>query len=86
MNPMDVLRQAMGLREPVVELGDGVVRITRDCPFCRGLSTVVLGMDRFLRWEAGEFVQDVWPELDAAHREEIINGTHVSCGLGEEEE
>jgi hypothetical protein len=31
------------------------------------------------RRNTGDYVQDIWPELSAGHREMIISGTHPDC-------
>jgi hypothetical protein len=61
---------------------------TRACIVCGKSSTIELEKSRFDRWQAGEYVQNVWPELDADARERLITGTHSECWnemFGEEE-
>ncbi len=52
---------------------------TARCVVCGKPSIVTLEVDKFLRWRAGEHVQDVWPEKTPGEREVLINGTHDEC-------
>ena len=53
--------------------------VTRPCMMCGKTSEMVLDFDKVTRWQRGEFVQDVFPELSAAERELLISGTHGPC-------
>ena len=62
---------------------------TRACVFCGQSETVMLDRAKIQRWQAGELVQDVWPEMRAEVRELLISGTHGACwdaNMREEEE
>lgn len=52
---------------------------TRPCMMCGETSEMVLDLDKVNRWQRGEFVQNVFPELSAAERELLISGTHGHC-------
>lgn len=62
---------------------------TPTCQVCGNSTTLMLDEEKVRRWRAGEFAQDVWPELNAANREQIISGTHLDCWeelFGDEDE
>lgn len=55
---------------------------TRPCMFCHETSTVEATEAEALAWLAGQPVQDVWPEMPRAEREQLISGTHPACWAG----
>lgn len=55
------------------------ININNTCPVCDCRSFIQVDLDPFIRWLNGEFIQDVWPELDAGQRELIKTGTHPDC-------
>lgn len=52
---------------------------TRPCPLCKETSTLQLDSDKVRAWQGGQFVQVVFPEMDADQRELLITGTHPHC-------
>ena len=53
--------------------------VTSRCEYCDKSSLVVLPTDRFERWQSGQLVQDVFPDLSADLRELLLYGTHPAC-------
>jgi hypothetical protein len=49
------------------------------CQLCHKTSDFTLDAEKVERWRAGEFIQDVFPELTANQREQIISGVHPKC-------
>lgn len=56
-----------------------LVELQMTCPFCGKPSSIVVDKERFERWQAGEHVQLVWPELTPGERETLISGAHEAC-------
>lgn len=52
---------------------------TKPCPWCKETTTLQLDPTKVRRWQEGEFVQRVFPEMDADQRELLITGTHPKC-------
>lgn len=52
---------------------------TPRCIVCGESSIVEIDKEKFDRWQAGENVQDVFPEISADQREMLITGTHPAC-------
>lgn len=52
---------------------------TRRCIVCGSTSIVELDSKKVQRWEDGEHVQDVWPNMSPGEREMLITGTHPDC-------
>ena len=55
------------------------VKVQRTCMWCNKTYFINLDKAKVARHAAGEHVQNVWPELDAGQREQIISGTHDAC-------
>lgn len=53
--------------------------VERTCTLCHKTYRVMLDSSKHARWQAGSYVQTVWPELKPDQREIIINGTHPEC-------
>ena len=49
------------------------------CNFCGARLTVEADEERFARLDAGEHIQDVFPELSAGNREIMISGICGEC-------
>ncbi len=49
------------------------------CPVCIRASVIHLDRKDVERYQAGEHVQDVWPDKTDDERELIITGTHPEC-------
>ncbi len=52
---------------------------TKPCISCGEVSTLELEPEKVRRYEAGEHVQNVWPEKSPGERELLITGTHPDC-------
>ena len=52
---------------------------TRKCILCNEASFIMLDDTKCLRWQGGERVQVVWPEMPPDERELLITGTHPQC-------
>ncbi len=48
--------------------------LTRTCPNCHNTHYIEVEMKDFERWQAGEHVQNVWPEKTSIEREQIMTG------------
>ena len=55
------------------------VHLWRRCTFCGTEHSFWLNRDRYLRWQGGEHVQDVFPEMSPDERETLISGTCSRC-------
>ncbi len=55
------------------------VYVTKACIQCGLASEVELDAAKVARYEAGEHVQAVWPDMPADQREMLITGTHPAC-------
>ena len=52
----------------------------KQCMWCKTSPEVMmLDPDKLRRWNQGEHVQNVWPEMSAGDRELLISGTHDAC-------
>jgi hypothetical protein len=65
----------------VSSLGNAIVTsfVTPDCECCGKSSIVMLPRIRFERWQSGQLVQDVFPDLSVDLRELLLYGTHPAC-------
>ena len=52
---------------------------TQPCMFCGNGSIVEIEPAAYARWQAGEAVQDVWPDWTPAQRGLLTSGTHPAC-------
>jgi len=55
------------------------VRITKTCPWCKKDSLITIDYDKWQRWQDGELIQNVFPEMSRSKREILISGTHPKC-------
>lgn len=55
------------------------VKIKRKCIQCGGISVITLDEEKFMRWQKGELVQRVFPEMSKEDREVLVSGTHPRC-------
>lgn len=49
------------------------------CTICGKQDRILLEKDKFDRWQNGEMIQKVWPDMRADKREVLISGTHPKC-------
>jgi hypothetical protein len=61
-----------------MRLNESVI-ITNRCPVCDKTSIINVTDQAHDEWQAGEHVQDIWPEWSASKRELLISGTHSKC-------
>jgi len=52
---------------------------TSPCMVCQRSEHVHIQKDQFDRWQNGEMIQNVFPELTEDERELLISGTHSEC-------
>ena len=52
---------------------------TKDCCVCGEHDTLLLQLSDITAWHAGVFVQDAFPRLSAAKREQLVSGIHPDC-------
>jgi hypothetical protein len=52
---------------------------TKPCLSCGKSTTLFLAPEKLRRWEKGELIQHVWPEMPAPEREMLLTGTHPEC-------
>lgn len=70
----------------------GTYLVVRTCSWCRQESTVEVDAQGLWDWEHGMCVQDAFPHLSRAVREQLVNGTHPACwdemfaGFGDEDD
>ena len=55
------------------------VIIRTECPRCHCLNHIHTTREQFESWEAGELVQNVFPDLDPTDRESLISGLCPEC-------
>lgn len=53
--------------------------IVRDCPFCGQGAVTIVPAQGLWDWEHGKFIQEAFPRLTAAEREQVMTGTHSAC-------
>lgn len=57
-----------------------VVKCSTQCVHCTERYHIVVTARQLERYRnTGDYVQNIWPELDAGQREMIISGTHSDC-------
>lgn len=49
------------------------------CRLCDTVHDLTVNVEGFVSWQAGEFIQEALPELDADDRELLISGTCPTC-------
>jgi hypothetical protein len=59
-------------------VGDKVT-VTRRCQWCRKESSITVDREAFDRWQRGELIQNVFPDIPKDEREILISGTHPAC-------
>jgi hypothetical protein len=70
----------MAAKGTVTTNENGTARFTATCMLCgRPAAVDQLDPARLARWQDGEFVQDVFPDLSASEREVLVSGSHAEC-------
>jgi len=64
--------------EPV-ERQASTIEIEHTCPMCGKSHSVEVDRVKYFRWQAGELIQNVWPEKTPAARELIKTGLCLKC-------
>jgi hypothetical protein len=56
------------------------MKITSQCNHCKVIHDQYITMTEWKLWqEDGNYIQDVFPHLDAPQREMLLTGTHPEC-------
>lgn len=58
--------------------GEAVI-VRRVCVFCQKPSSVKVPAEVLTKINAGEFVQNAWPQATPGERETLISGSHEVC-------
>jgi hypothetical protein len=53
--------------------------IPTKCPECGREEVISVDDDKFTRWHEGENIQNVFPEMPASRREQLITGLDDDC-------
>jgi hypothetical protein len=56
-----------------------IVVFTPPCPACDSNDAMIVDQDSFERWEAGELIQDAFPDLPVSKAEQLVSGFHSDC-------
>ena len=70
-------------------MSDTILVKSRPCTVCGEYEVWSLDRQAVERWQAGENIQNVFPDMSAGEREVLISGTHPACWdklFSEEEE
>ena len=63
--------------------------VDKVCPVCGTVSIINIPDDAYDKWQAGELIQNAWPEGTPAEREVLISGLCKTCQIetfGEEDD
>ena len=52
---------------------------TKPCPHCHKSSFIDIRTEDYERWQGGELIQNVWPEMTPDERELLMTGIHPGC-------
>lgn len=55
------------------------IKINKMCPFCRGLTTIIVEQEAYNNYINGALVQDAFPHMDLTDRETLISGMCPDC-------
>jgi len=53
--------------------------VAAPCRLCHETTDLEVNFQGFVEWQAGKYIQDALPELDADMRELLISGTCPTC-------
>jgi len=68
-----------GVSEVTIQKSTIAVELPQ-CEWCnKAPETMELDAEKVQRWQRGELLQNVFPELPAEEREMLISGTHPKC-------
>lgn len=60
-------------------MSNTIVIKTKACPVCGNYELWSLDRKAVERWQAGENIQNVFPDMSPSDREVMISGTHPEC-------
>jgi len=60
-------------------MGDTILVKTRTCHVCGKYELWSLDCKAVESWQAGEYIQNAFPEMSIEDREILITGTHPAC-------
>jgi hypothetical protein len=70
----------VAVKGTITQNADGTVRFTAVCMLCEQPCAVDrLDPEKLAAWQAGGYVQDLFPERSAAEREALVSGSHAEC-------
>lgn len=52
---------------------------TKTCQICNHYEVLSLDRQAVANWQAGELIQNVFPDMSIGDRELLISGTHPAC-------
>lgn len=55
--------------------------IIKTCPFCGHDTSVDMPQDAYDKYEAGELIQNAWPDGTPTEREVVISGICPDCQI-----
>jgi hypothetical protein len=66
-------------RGKVAKMSDTILVKTKPCCVCGEYEVWSLDRQAVTRWQEGENIQHVFPDMSAPDREILITGTHPAC-------
>jgi hypothetical protein len=72
----------------MTSMSDTILVKTKPCTVCDNYEVWSLDRQAVMRWQEGENIQNVFPDMSAGDREVLISGTHPACWIelfGEDE-
>ena len=60
-------------------MSDTIVVKTKTCHVCGKYELWSLDRKAVERWQAGEYIQNAFPDMSMEDREVLITGTHPAC-------
>jgi hypothetical protein len=83
------VRSTVPTNQHVEVVMENSVMFVKWCRVCSAQTTIEVDADKFRRWQQGELIQQVWPDMAVEDREMLISGTHPECWswlFGDEDE
>ena len=60
-------------------MSNTIIVRTKSCTVCGEYEVWSLDRELVTRWQGGENIQDVFPDMTVGDRELLISGTHATC-------
>jgi hypothetical protein len=60
-------------------MSDTIEVKTKTCGVCNNFDVLTLNRIAIERWQAGELIQDTFPDMSLGDRELLISGIHPAC-------